>query len=432
MPRNAAPLRASLTRPAAIDVFAAVLVCAGGLLWITLRADAGGARIWNLAACSAAALGVAVWIVRDSRWLRVALAVLSVMLLAGWVRALGAHTGDTHFAGASLGILWMALVGRHANTPARLMLAVLLFLGLAVPALLVGMAGIPTFFPPETYGPLTGDPAVLRGALATAGARDVNQNALAALVLIVAPLALATLWLRGRPLALRIALQVFGAVTFAGGVWILAVTRSDTALLAIWGLMLAILVRGAGPRWRLIAGAVIGALPLGAAVWIYRASRERAMDAMGYAHYTLLDRVDVFAYAWRVWRENFWLGIGLNDFRHVFEAAHASVRGTAHAHNVFLQTGLDIGAIGLAAYLAVLGFLFVRADCAMRGPAPVARVVAAGAAASLAAVHLFGLTDAVALGAKIGMLQWMAAGLILAASRVQASRAAGPPPPAAA
>ena len=42
------------------------------------------------------------------------------------------------------------------------------------------------------------------------------------------------------------------------------------------------------------------------------------------------------------------------------------------------------------------------------------RLMAAGAALSLVAVHLFGLTDAIALGAKVGLFQWLCAGILIA------------------
>ena len=98
----------------------------------------------------------------------------------------------------------------------------------------------------------------------------------------------------------------------------------------------------------------------------------------------------------------------------------------SHAHNVFLQTGLDVGLIGLCAYVWILAFLFVRADQASRGPSGLARGAAVGSALSLAAVHLFGLADAVPLGAKIGTFQWLAAGLALSSWRLQLSRVNAP------
>ena len=53
----------------------------------------------------------------------------------------------------------------------------------------VGMAGVPSFFPPDTYLAVIGDPSILRRALISAEATEVNQNALAALVLLVCALA---------------------------------------------------------------------------------------------------------------------------------------------------------------------------------------------------------------------------------------------------
>ena len=92
----------------------------------------------------------------------------------------------------------------------------------------------------------------------------------------------------------------------------------------------------------------------------------------------------------------------------------------AHAHNILLQTALDIGLVGLAAYVGLLALLLVRADQAARGDNRFAARVAAGAGLSLIGVHLFGLGDAVSLGAKVGLFQWIAAGLVLGAAAVQA------------
>ena len=87
----------------------------------------------------------------------------------------------------------------------------------------------------------------------------------------------------------------------------------------------------------------------------------------------------------------------------------------AHVHNIFLQTALDLGLFGLMAYVGLLVMLLVRADQASRGPSAFAGRTAAGAGLSLVVVHVFGLGDAISLGAKVGVFQWLAAGLVLAA-----------------
>ena len=410
-----------------VQWLAGLLFGAGALQWLALPAGSDGFRVWILSAWSVASLVVALVLAWEWHWLRIGLSVFAATLVLGWTRGLGSPAASTHFAGASLGLLWMAIVGRQAVTPGRLTLGLLLFLGVAAMALVVGMAGVPAFFPPDTYSVVTGDLSILRRALISAEATEVNQNALAALALLVCPVAASSVWLRGQPRAQQLLLQAFGAVVFLGGAWILMVTRSRTALLAAWLLLLVVLVRGCRWWvWRMLTGALAAAIPLAGLGWIYQVPRERVLDAVGRLYYILQDRMHILLFAAQTWADNLWLGIGLNEFRHVYAASHGLGDITAHAHNVFLQIGLDVGLIGLIAYCAVFGLLLVRADQASRGPIAIARTAAAGSAFSLIAVHLFGLADAVSLGAKIGVLQWMAGGLILGSWRMQHATEAAP------
>jgi putative inorganic carbon (HCO3(-)) transporter len=112
-------------------------------------------------------------------------------------------------------------------------------------------------------------------------------------------------------------------------------------------------------------------------------------------------------------------GIGLGALRGLAETLQASnpepLLPLAHAHNVFLQVAVDTGVFGLAAYLALL----VSATCmaarvARRQGGHADGMLAAGLCGALVAVHVFGLTDAIALGAKVGVFMWWALGLIAA------------------
>jgi hypothetical protein len=86
-------------------------------------------------------------------------------------------------------------------------------------------------------------------------------------------------------------------------------------------------------------------------------------------------------------------------------------------HNIYLQTLLDVGVIGSIAYWGVMVFLIVRTCRLRHALSPLGRSVAIGSVVSLLAVGLFGVFDAVPLGSKIGILQWISGGLILAAWR---------------
>jgi putative inorganic carbon (HCO3(-)) transporter len=112
-------------------------------------------------------------------------------------------------------------------------------------------------------------------------------------------------------------------------------------------------------------------------------------------------------------------GSGLGTFRQVTWLLYPlfgvpSGQDIAHAHNIFLQTALDLGLTGLVAYLALLGIAGTLCWQVARRGDKVWRSVALGLVAGLAALHIYGLTDAVALGSKPGLAFWVALGLIAA------------------
>lgn len=114
-------------------------------------------------------------------------------------------------------------------------------------------------------------------------------------------------------------------------------------------------------------------------------------------------------------------GTGLGSFRHVgprlYPIPVPPDYDMAHAHNIFLQVALDLGLPGLVIYLAMLMQLsWLGWQVARR--AGEKRPLILGLLASLAALHLYGLTDALALGAKPGLLLWVNFALLTAAARL--------------
>jgi O-antigen ligase len=153
----------------------------------------------------------------------------------------------------------------------------------------------------------------------------------------------------------------------------------------------------------------------------------RAHPQVAAAVHSLSVHLEIWVDALHALRFSPWLGIGFDYFRHsglsVWESAPNLSSGAPHAHNIFLQTLLDVGLVGLAAYLAVITFVM---RCAVdltrrRDRNEWVRHIVVGAALSIVSVHVFGLFDAVSLGAKVGIFQWWSCGLILAASRVPAA-----------
>jgi O-antigen ligase len=295
------------------------------------------------------------------------------------------------------------------------------FLGAGIVVLLLGLAG-------ASYG--AGEVPTLRLGLAGLPVGGgVNTNALAATVLLVAPLGVSVLILRTREKADWLTLLPIATTLVVIGVVTLVACRSLSAGMAVWLILIGFLVRGmSSRRFRIVTSAIVVAPVLIASGSMLFQSEETVSRAASGWSRSARSRIPIMTHGLERWTESPWFGIGLNEFRSTYEGATDDTlpverkdegRDVAHAHNIFLQTALDVGAVGSAAYWGVLAFLLVQAGQAARGLSNECRSAAVGSAVSLVAVTLFGTLDAVPLGSKIGMFQWMASGLILAAWRAR-------------
>jgi putative inorganic carbon (HCO3(-)) transporter len=117
-------------------------------------------------------------------------------------------------------------------------------------------------------------------------------------------------------------------------------------------------------------------------------------------------------------------GMGMNAFRKVMPVLYPTFLTSpdfdvAHAHNDLLQAALDLGLPGLIAYLSiclVVAALLVRVY--RRGGEPTYRGMAGALGAGLIAHFVFSMTDAIALGAKVGVLFWLTLALVVALHRL--------------
>ena len=120
--------------------------------------------------------------------------------------------------------------------------------------------------------------------------------------------------------------------------------------------------------------------------------------------------------------------MGVHGFRMVLPILYPTLLtgpdvDVAHAHNHLLQAALDLGMPGLISYLSiwlVVAALLVRVH--RRGKEPIYRSMAEGLGAGLIAHFIFSMTDAIPLGAKVGVPFWPA--LALAVSLHQVALAA--------
>jgi putative inorganic carbon (hco3(-)) transporter len=192
-------------------------------------------------------------------------------------------------------------------------------------------------------------------------------------------------------------------------------------------------------RWRkgLVVGAIVGLVAVGGVVW---GGTARSSGAQGDSPLSL-DKVDGRVEVWSraiYGIEDFPLtGMGLNTFRHVLPVLYPLFSigpevDLGHAHNEFLQAALDLGLPGLIAFIALYLGAFTMVGHIWRAPidlptghapddqppgrrpdrAAERRTFALGLGGALLAHLVYGLTDAIALGAKPGLVFWLVLGLI--------------------
>ncbi len=259
------------------------------------------------------------------------------------------------------------------------------------------------------------------------GAEDgFNPNQVAGVLLFFVPLQLMLGWYWLGRLSPRkksgkagsfLALLLTGlSLVITGGVLLLTQSRGGLgglvigllALAAIrtrWGKLLT-LATAAALAWLLYSGVLSSLLGPG-------------LETESAGTLSLVARVEIWSRG-LAGLQDFPLGMGMNNFRRVMPVLYPtfSVNPTsdvAHAHNHLLQAGLDLGLPGLVAYLALwLGAGVMLLQTIRPAHRPLYRAVALGLLGGLTAHFIYGLTDAVALGAKPGFVFWWTLGLAAA------------------
>jgi putative inorganic carbon (HCO3(-)) transporter len=282
-------------------------------------------------------------------------------------------------------------------------------------------------------------------ALKLPGAESgIHPNEVAGALLWVLPLAIFGIlgWLRARrslPPALRRArYAALGSLLFLsalamGAVFALTQSRGAWLALALTMLFLGLFwIARRGRRGLMALGITALALAVGAALrWKQIVSLIPLEDAFAYLFGgtqlgegalslgTLAGRVEIWSRAIHGLQDFPFTGMGMNTFREVVRVLYllftiSPEADIGHAHNEFLQAALDLGIPGMIAFIAINLTAFAmlwrlwRAHSHSHSPfaAPACRMVIAGLFASLFSHMLYGLTDAIALGAKPGFLWW--------------------------
>ena len=322
----------------AILVTAAALLVAGSVAWVFPHETAAVAGPRLLPVLSLISLLMALGLATEWHVLGGLILVLAVTLVLGLNQS--SITSTTHFAGACLGLLAMLTIGRTAGTPGRLRLAMMAFLGAGIVVLLLGLAG-------ASYG--AGEVPTLRLGLAGLPVGGgVNTNALAATVLLVAPLGVSVLILRTREKADWLTLLPIATTLVVIGVVTLVACRSLSAGMAVWLILVGFLVRGmSSRRFRIVTSAIVVApVLIASGSTLFQSEETLSRAASGWSR-SARSRIPIMTHGLERWTESPWFGIGLNEFRSTYAGATDDTlpverkdegRDVAHAHNIFLQT----------------------------------------------------------------------------------------------
>jgi putative inorganic carbon (HCO3(-)) transporter len=332
------------------------------------------------------------------------------------------------------GIAVFYAVEGHVRGERALLMAVGVYLILGAAIAGAGILGTNWLYKLPALGSLVGRlPAVLRGLPGAEAGFHPNEVAGTLAWFVPLQVALLAFWLAGRWDA--------GHGRLAGGLLVgsagltlltLVLTQSRGGWAGVAVALLALLA-SLGRRGALFAGglallALVAAALIGPARLMEALSDDLAQVTVGRLNFPF--RLELWRVALCGIADFPFTGMGLGAFRRVARLLYPLNIDPdypfGHAHNHLLHTGVELGIPGLIAYLALWLLAAWMVVEACRRTQGWRRALAVGAGGALVAYFVYGITDAVALGAKPGVVFWYLLGLIVALHRLAVGPAAGP------
>lgn len=251
----------------------------------------------------------------------------------------------------------------------------------------------------------------------------VNANQLAGTLDWVTPLLLACtlglwryLWRRRNWLLLFLSGLLLGGMSLFTVV-MLAATQSRGGILALGAALFVMLaIRFRWGKWVLLTAVILViALAFYFNLGTVLLDSEATVNDFG-----LQGRLEIWSRALYGLADFPLTGMSMNGFRRVVHVLYplfliSPDTDIAHAHNHLLQAGLDLGLLGLAAYLALW---FISAGLLWqswrRATSSAHRTLIVGLSGSLVAGWMFGMLDAISLGSRPGFIWWLLLALVVA------------------
>jgi len=234
-----------------------------------------------------------------------------------------------------------------------------------------------------------------------------------------------------------IRISVWAGTFFVGSVLLLTQSRGSYLAICVTALIGLLIILSV--RWKWI---LTGILVLGLAVSSILISQGGGWEAAivdlgfeaeaGFSVETLSARLEIWSRAINGLEDFPITGMGMNTFRELIHILYplftiSSDIDLGHAHNEFLQAGLDLGLPGLISFISIYMVAFwmlyqvwriIPIDTIMTSHSTyledplLIKVLVLGLGGGLFAHLIFGMLDAITLGAKPGIFFWILLGLI--------------------
>jgi putative inorganic carbon (HCO3(-)) transporter len=253
-----------------------------------------------------------------------------------------------------------------------------------------------------------------------------RPNAVGGTLILFLPLQIAVLPVAFRDLRKnsKLAIWILISVFMTAGVLLLTQSRGAWIGMAA-GLLLLVAWMGRWGKWLSLAVVSAGL------VLVLRVGSERLGNAVmsgigGTATVgsTMDARAELWSRAIYGISDFPFTGMGMNTFRKVVNVLYPLFLippdvDIASCHNQLLQTALDLGIPGLVAYVALLAVAITMGiQIWRRSKEYWIRSSAQGLVCGIVAQQVFGITDAIPLGAKVGIFFWVALGILAAMYRL--------------
>ena len=328
------------------------------------------------------------------------------------IKDVGESTGK--LAGLVYGIVVFYALIEAIKTPIRLKIAVLLFIAAGLILAVVGRLDRLNKEEPFFESVESKMPKLLKIKIGLSGAEaGVNPNAQGGVLLLFIPIGLIQIPLLVKKKNEYTSPQIRG-VEFGVIIVVLAIQAIAIILSISFGtwfaLAVALWLMG---EWKRPVKAIIAGVFLSFVFFFFMRTSAQVLNERekisGAINYSVKNRVAIWKNGLKIANAHPVFGIGMDQLRRTKKFKYED----SHAHNQFLHTAAELGIPGLIGYMAILIGVFWMAKEVRRSALPEwMRLTSRGLGTGIFAFTLFGLGDAIPLGAKPGIFFWISLAMI--------------------